>query len=288
MHKKGRVRKMRRILVPIDDSDLSARALPIAMRLAQAQDAELVLVRVTQPIHTFELWEGPHHAFDLSDDEARSKCLEIAAREDLAALVDRMTGLGLAARFLVLTGASAPRLLDAEEEVQPDLVVMASHARSALERFALGSVSERLLREGAAPVLIVQAASPIEGPLDTALVPLDGSRLAELALPVVESLARKPLRQVQLFRTAASRDETATARAYLERIAMRLEESGLTLDIEVSIDEPAPAIATPALGADLVILATHGRGGLDRLRYGSVAEQVIHQVQTPTLLVRAA
>jgi nucleotide-binding universal stress UspA family protein len=279
---------MRRILVPTDGSDLSARALPIAARLAQAQGAEIVLVRVTQIVETFDPFGGPHYAFELSDDAASSEWLEIVARDELAAIVDEMTELGVAARFLVIAGASAPMLLEAEEEQQPDLVVIASHGRSGLVRFALGSVSERLVQEGAAPVLIVQAASPVDSPLDSALVTLDGSQLAELALPVVESLAGKPVRQVQLLRTVASRDEIATASAYLDGVAMRLQEAGLRVTIEMPIDEPAPAIATAALGADMVILTTHGRGGFDRLRYGSVADQVLHQVQTPMLLVRAA
>ncbi len=179
-------------------------------------------------------------------------------------------------------------MIDTEQDVQPDLVVIASHGRSGLIRFALGSVTERLVREGNAPVLVVQAASPVDRPLDSALVPLDGSPLAELALAMVETLARKPVRQVRLLRAVANLDERPAAHAYLERIAKRLTDVGLTVSTSVPIAEPTQALAAAAASVDLVIIATHGRSGFDRVRHGSVAEHVTREVQTPVLLVRAA
>jgi nucleotide-binding universal stress UspA family protein len=173
-------------------------------------------------------------------------------------------------------------------ELQPDLVVMASHGRSGLPRFALGSTAERLVREGTAPVLIVHALNPLDQKLDFALVPLDGSPLAEQALPMVESLAGKPVRQVRLMRAVTRPDETPEARRYLEGVRDRLQSAGLEVTIEVRIDEPATAIRDAGERADLIVLATHGRGGFDRLRHGSVAERVTREAQMPVLLVRPA
>jgi nucleotide-binding universal stress UspA family protein len=219
--------------------------------------------------------------------EEMGEAFEIAAQQDLRAMADRIRARGGAARSVVLTGVPAASLLDSELEIQPDLVVIASHGRSGLIRFALGSVTERLVREGNAPVLVVQASSRVDRPLDSALVPLDGSALAELALPIVEALAGKPFRQVRLLRAVGSSDEVADGRAYLDGVAKRLSVAGLSITTDVAVAEPKEAIAAAAASVDMVILATHGRGGFDRLRHGSVAEEVTRDAHTPVLLVRA-
>jgi nucleotide-binding universal stress UspA family protein len=264
---------------------LSARAVPVAEAIARAQGAEIVLVRVVEPWNSSGLGFESYVASDVYDE--MTEALEIAAKQDLAMMVDRIKERGGAARSIAFTGVPGAGLLDAEVSMQPDLVVIASHGRSGLVRFALGSVTERLVREGNAPVLIVQAASPVDRPIDSALVPLDGSPLAELALPMMEALAGKPVRQVRLLRAVGGPDDAAAARDYLDHVANRLRNTGLMITVEVAIAEPTQAIANAAASVDLVVIATHGRGGFDRLRHGSVAEQVTHDVHTPVLLVRA-
>ncbi len=276
---------MRSILVPTDGSALSARAVPVAEAIARAQGAEIVLVRVVEPWNTSGLGFESYVTSDVYDE--MQEALEIAAQQDLAMMVERIKARGGPARSVVFSGVPGAGLLDSEEAVQPDLVVIASHGRSGLVRFALGSVTERLVRAGNAPVLVVQASSATDSPLGSALVPLDGSSLAELALPMVEGLAGKPIRQVRLLRAVNRSDEIAPAQEYLEQVARRLGVMGIDVTVDVAIGEPVPAIAEAATGADLVVLATHGRGGFDRLRHGSVAEQVTRDAHTPVLLVRA-
>ncbi len=276
---------MRSILVPTDGSALSVRAVPVAETIARAQGAEIVLVRVVEPWSTAGLGYESYVTSDVYDELTES--LENAARQDLAMMVDRIKERGSNARSLLFTGVPAAELLDAEQELQPDLVVIASHGRSGLVRFALGSVTERLVREGNAPVLVVQAASPVDRSLESALVPLDGSPLAELALLMVEALAGRPVRQVRLLRAVADLDERPAAHDYLEQVAKRLTGAGLTVSTAVPVAEPTEAIAAAAADVDLVVIATHGRSGFDRMRHGSVAERVTHDVQTPVLLVRA-
>jgi nucleotide-binding universal stress UspA family protein len=163
---------------------------------------------------------------------------------------------------------------------------MGTHGRTGLARFALGSVADVMVREGTTPVLLVRSLQEPKARMETALVPLDGSILAEEALPTVESLSGKPLRHVQLLRAVASSDEEAGAMAYLERVAERLRAARLTTRLMVETTTPADAITQWGRNADVVILSTHGRGGFDRLRHGSVAEQGTRYLTTPTLLVR--
>lgn len=135
----------------------------------------------------------------------------------------------------------------------------------------------------------------------TILVPLDGSPLAERALPHAEVIARATNARIALVRAAQEFalpgvDATpgrvkvmAEAEDYLTAIAERLIAAGLTVDTGVVNDNPTATILSEAeiRPADLIVMATHGRGGLGRLVYGSVAEAVLRRTTVPLLLVRA-
>jgi nucleotide-binding universal stress UspA family protein len=133
------------------------------------------------------------------------------------------------------------------------------------------------------------------------LVPLDGSPLAERALPYAVSLASASEARLVLVRAVEAHALTGRGRAkarvaamaeaetYLDGIADPLRERGLTVDIALPYGGAADAIADEIAfrAIDLVVMATHGRGGLGRVVYGSVAERILHEAEVPVLLVRA-
>jgi nucleotide-binding universal stress UspA family protein len=138
------------------------------------------------------------------------------------------------------------------------------------------------------------------------LVPLDGSQLAEAILPFVEQVAGPLDAEVVLLRvieplspvewvasagvltpdTFALRD--MDAEHYLRDVERRLSTKGLRVRTRVALGRPAEEIlaAAQATSADLIAMATHGRGGLGRLLFGSVAEAVLHAATVPVLLIR--
>jgi nucleotide-binding universal stress UspA family protein len=146
------------------------------------------------------------------------------------------------------------------------------------------------------------------------VVALDGSPLAEQVLPYVEALATRFGSTVTLLRairapgtiiaettapttpvagpvvdpTPIVEAERQEAAHYLESLADRLREQGLTIKDEVSEGPAAQVIVqrAQALGADLIAMTTHGRGGLGRLVFGSVADAVLRSAACPILLVR--
>jgi len=279
---------LQRILLPTDGSALSARALGIGETLAHSQGAELVLVRAVEP----PWWVGTDgNGYAGYTDADLYQQVEDAMNEDARVGLDqtaaRFAERGLKARTIVLHGFAASALLSCEQDENPDLVVMATHGRTGLQRFAVGSVADRLVREGASPVLLVRSFSPEVSWMERALVPLDGSALAEQALPMVETLAGKPLRWVKLLKVVDAEAEINAANAYLAPIAVRMATAGLEVIPEVRVGEPAPLIEAEAQSVDLVVMATHGRGGLDRFRHGSVAERATRHVAAAVLLVRA-
>jgi nucleotide-binding universal stress UspA family protein len=276
---------LKRILLPSDGSELSERALGISETLARAQGAELVVVRVVDPL----VWAAMSANEDVGPDlyQQVADAMEEDARRGLEQLLARFKGQDISARTVLLHGRAAFELLDCEEREMPDLVAIATHGRTGLSRFAMGSVADRLVREGLSPVLVVRSFSPDASRTDRLLVPLDGSAVAEQALTMVETLAGKPFRWIKLLRVVDSEAEIASVNAYLAPIAVRMAMAGLEVIPEVRIGDPARVIEAVAQSVDLVVLATHGRGGFDRFRHGSVAERATRHLTVPVLLVRA-
>jgi nucleotide-binding universal stress UspA family protein len=208
------------------------------------------------------------------------------AQRNLDALAATAQAKGVTAYAARLHGSPIPTLLDYEEMIRPDLVVMASHGRTGLARFARGSVADTLIREGTAPVLLVRSFGPETASLERAVLPLDGSPLAEAAVTMVEGLAGKPLKSVELCQAVAEPEDRQAAIPYLEAVADRLRTTGLEVTVAATVGQPNKIIQAAAKGNDLVIMATHGRSGLDRLRHGSVAEYALRELSVPLLLVR--
>lgn len=141
------------------------------------------------------------------------------------------------------------------------------------------------------------------------LVPLDGSKLAELALDyalqivspggrvVLVSVVQLPQYPIYDFYPAPSpvsaqveatmSDALPIAREYLERIADKIQKQGFTTQIEVEAGDPAEVITRRAreLGVDVIVMSTHGRSGLGRLLFGSVTQKVLGSTVIPVLVV---
>lgn len=145
------------------------------------------------------------------------------------------------------------------------------------------------------------------------LVPLDGSKLAECALPYAEALAQgchtgevmlvsvtervkgyRPLEDPskligqRLIPEATGKLEKQAQR-YLDRIAKEMKAKGINVSTQVLLWSPAEAIVGFAeeAGCDLIVMSSHGRSGPSRWAYGSVAEKVFRATCVPVLMVRA-
>lgn len=266
---------LRRILAPTDGSLESEKALPLAEQVALAQGAEVILTFIIdQPAISVGRPSGGASA-------------EQDAAEHLAAIESRLKEAGVRTRSVVDRGPTAATLLDREKAEQPDLLVIATHGRTGLARFALGSVTDRMVREGTAPVLIVRRSTEPSNRLRSALVLLDGSSFGEGGLAMAGELAGKPLRFIKLFRAVADPADRGSAEAYLQVAAGQLAASGVEVTTAVDIGDTRHVIERAAKGHDLVVLSTHGRSGFDRLRHGSVADYLVRYLDQPVLLVRA-
>jgi nucleotide-binding universal stress UspA family protein len=211
-------------------------------------------------------------------------------------------------------GIAADKILDFTVEKEIDLIIMATHGRSGITRWWMGSVAEKVTSEATAPVLLIRSKRPSKTGtagkllfLHKILAPLDGSDIGEAALPYAETLATNSGASISLLQVVSppgtveasllgGPDWRKFVRAmhdagvdYLKSISKRLSGKGIKSTYEVVTGDPADKIVeyTENEKVSLVAMSTHGRTGLARWVLGSVADKVLHGARMPILLVRS-
>jgi nucleotide-binding universal stress UspA family protein len=144
-----------RIVVPLDGSDGAETVLPFAEKIAGPLDAELVLVRVVEPIATaVALGSGEVGGLDALLYH------QTEAKRYLAEMAERLTAKGLRVRTLVALGAPVGEIVAAAEAENADLIAMTTHGRTGVRRLVFGSVAEGVLRAAAVPLLMFRMPAP--------------------------------------------------------------------------------------------------------------------------------
>jgi nucleotide-binding universal stress UspA family protein len=297
----------RSILVPLDGSPFGEHALPLALSIARRSGAQLYLAHVhVDSVPMFV--NGMVYLDPTADIQARER-----ERAYLDALATRLAKrLDRAITTTLLDGMVADALHDYATQIEADLVVLTTHGRAGLARAWLGSVADTLMRRLPIPVLLVrppEAAPDLnhEPVVARILIPLDGSTLAEQVLAHAMALGRpmqaaytllQAIDPVILGYTPAAyamgldeliiEQERVAAQSYLAEIAERLRAESLRVETNVAIGPSAAAILDYAHAhrVDLIALATHGRGGLQRWLLGSVADKVVRGASVPVLVYR--
>ena len=149
------------ILVPLDGSELSERALPMAQNLAQSSEATVHLIHMVSREHELVVGRGidSYQAAELEVDLARQLTESkldrgrIYLEQKGSQLSD--AGIKIATEFAVNAGEPAQNIIDYVKEHSISLVVMSTHGHGGLRRLFLGSVTDRVIRSCEVPVLIV-------------------------------------------------------------------------------------------------------------------------------------
>lgn len=295
----------RTILMPVDDVELAGRIMWHVRRLLARESASLTLLRVVKPPRS---WVRVIEATRPRSEHTLPRRLD-AARRELEALAGNLRRQGIdVARVEVHPGDPADEILKAVGRLKPALVAMAGHGWRGPIRWILGSVAERVLRGCPVPLLLCNPefrGTPGGRSFRRILVPLDGSALAASILPRVEDFAAIHDAEVVLLRVGPRRTSRLGFPVYVSlppptpaELEESLEEARDRLrkaDVRVRVltplsDDVAGEILRRAEAerVDLVAMATHGRTGLDRWVFGSVAEKVLRNAPTPLLSLRVA
>jgi nucleotide-binding universal stress UspA family protein len=292
------------LLVPLDGSYMAEAVLPTVQYLARRLGATVTLIHCIEE-HAPEEVHGDRHLS--SPAEAEAYLQEVSRR---------FAGAGLKVHCHVHApevGSVAKSILDHFSELQPDLVILSTHGPRGPRRWLFGSIAQQVTGGGTTPVLVVRASSSGDAPpfeCRRVLVLLDGNPEHEQGIDVAADLAQACSASLHLVmvvetfgtltgaRAATSRlmpGATSVvldmaeegAGAYLQGHLSRLSSSGIQATAEVARGAPIDVIEASARssGADLVVMGTHGKVGMDAFWSESLTPRLFSRLEVPILLV---
>lgn len=295
-----------RILFPYDGSEPSERAFSIALDLGE-------LGAVLDVVHFVDESRVIGQSASISEIADPTPIIDQLDRYGSALLRSAETRCKerhVAVTTTLVHERPVPGILQAVGKNHDDVIVLGTHARSGLPRTFLGSTAEGILRTATVPVLAVSTSTmTADGrPFRKVLLAVDGSAPSDAAGAVAARCAAIAGSACVVCTVMDSRDLLDKARVYgydptpfLDE--MKVEAQSLLRETRVKAalptettserlveGEPAAAIVSAAIesGADVIIMGTHGRRGLQRLVLGSVAEHVLRHSPLPVLVVRGA
>ncbi len=296
-----------KLLIPLDGSGTAEKVLPFAHLLAD---------KLKIPVELLGIIDIAEMATHLAAGKAQylegfMVEAERSSEAYLSGIAKKFSGPDV--KSSVARGNPEDVIIEKAAVDNRILITMATHGRSGINRWLLGSVAEKVLRGTSNPLFLVRADEKSKSKevavMNSVIVPLDGSELAETVLPTVVKLAKMLHLEVMLLRAyelpaeayygsedfLPNYDELkdrvkAEARSYLDKKAEVLKTEGV---------EKVSAILTEGPGANeiiryanmnpdtLVAMCTHGRSGVKRWVLGSVTEKVVRHSLDPVLVVSA-
>lgn len=286
-----------RVLVGYDFSATADSALEWIQELRRVGRCEVTVAHIDWPPQENERIGGSERETTARNSAAVQAVLE----RDLKAKVLPILGdEKVDVRVIDSWGRADLPLIDLARELKSDLIVVGTHQRQGLSRFWLGSVSRAVLHHSPVSVAVVPRLKQLEpksnvfAEIKRILVPTDFSELANRAIPYAYSMLPRG-GEVFLVHVAPSAKSKRIGLDALKRRLRRLipegaELRGIKTNLEIiQHSDPAKAICQGAerYGADVICMTTHGRSGLARKIFGSVAQAVSKRSVRPLLLLRA-
>lgn len=306
----------KKMLVPLDGSELAEAVFPYAKEVAGRLDMDVVLLHVYSP-EAREFVPMYQAYIEQAAQAIKRQIREVQQKTDVQSESEPTE-----VRGELITGCPAKEILRYAEKNAIDLILMTTHGHYGIKRWTMGSVADRVLCTSNTPILLVRADTTEETLFKqcsqkSMLVLLDGSELAESVLPHVEELAKQrgiePV-EVTLLRvceppstpayyapelTGIPLDwgeydqqvidkEVRVIQVYLARVEKRLKDKNIRVKSVILQGKAAEEIVDyiNKNPFQIIVMATHGRSGISRWVYGSVADRILHGVSSPIFLVR--
>jgi nucleotide-binding universal stress UspA family protein len=292
------------LLVPLDGSSLAEVALPYAAFIATAFGSTVMLIHVIERNPPQKV----HGVSHLTNADNARQYLEEVAQRAFPPHVKVQTHVHTSEVSEV-----ARSIVEHAGEFSPDLIVMCTHGGGDIKDWLFGNIAQQVISLGTTAVLLIPPGANPDGAFlaRRLLAPLDGDITHEQGIQVAVEFAQRCAASLHLLmvvhtpgsltgqRAAASRmlpGATAellnlteqASQDYLRGHVARLKPTELAISAEVARGDPAKTIVNTAqrIGADLIVLGTHGKSGMDAFWQGSVAPKVSSQSRIPILLVR--
>ncbi|MCX6055635.1 MAG: universal stress protein [Chloroflexi bacterium] len=291
------------ILLPLDGSQLAETAIPYVVTLCKKLDSQVTLLHVIEKDAPVAI-HGQSH---LTNEKDAYEYLQKVARGEF----------GFSCRVICHVHSEqvsrvSSSIVDHSSEFQPDLIVLCAHGEGGMRDFMIGSIAQQVIADGKIPVLLIH---PEHRPLDLSegfsslMVALDGEPDHDRSMDIAGELAMRFnstirfIRVVPTFFTLSGEQAAlgsmlpGTTNAYLdimeeeacEYLQEKLEvwrKKGINCAAEVQRGDPAQEVVKSALNsnANIIVLGTHGRSGLNAFWSGSVAPKIVAKTLIPVLL----
>lgn len=299
--------EFKRILCPVDCSDLSTRALHYAAAFARWYDGELIALHVLPSAADLFAWT-PDAASQMAPMLSPARAAH-AVRQQL-----ETAGIaGLEPRIVVHEGLEHEAIAALARDEHVDLLVIGTHGRRGFNRLFLGSVTEKVIRTAPCPVLTVPPGAPdASGPpvaFKRILCPLDYSASSTRALRYALELGRQGGGTVTVLHVCEYKDPKEPSayadpavRAFRQRMIADAHERlhhevegepqtwcGIEEIVALNTNRAAYEILdrSVAMDADLIVMGAQGSGGLELMLYGSNTHHAVRRARCPVLTVRA-
>ena len=267
---------LNRVLVATDGSDFSAGAIRTGVALARVRGARLIGLSVAP--------YNPEYSTLVPNLE------EEAGRRAREALASFVTEAGNGAETVTMESSDPSQgILEAARGHSADIIVVGRRGKRGLARLMVGDATAKVVGHAECPVLV----APREARLweKRILLATDGSPHSEAAAGAAGHLAKQaglPVSVVSVVTASHSPQRRQEAEQAVAATTERLEGMGIAAEGQVLEGRPDEAIVKAAadVGADLIVMGSHGRTGLTKILLGSVAERVIGQAICPVLVVK--
>ena len=287
------------ILLPLDGSQLAEAAIPYALEVCKHFGSNVTLLHLIEKDAPAEV-HGQHH---LTNEKEAVEYLT-SIQEKHFPNCDRLK------KHVHTEEVSqvSQSIVQHSDEFSPDLIVLCAHGQGGLRDIVAGSIAQQVIANGNVPVLVVHPEEQFDG-IKNLLIALDGDPEHDLALDAAVDFAKKFEAELRLVRivptySTLSGEQAAlgtmlpgTTQTYLDVMEDEAVEylqhlldgicgKGINCEAEVQRGDPAQEVVKSAItsNADLIILGTHGKSGLNAFWSGSVAPKIIAKTKKAVLL----
>ena len=315
----------KKILVPLDGSEHSRKIIRWATGLASALRAEVVLVSVVDPEEIEILEATISEVFDSERGGTTTQMAHSPvdiineaigqAEKTLREEAKKIEAAGVTSSARVVSGPPAEMIVAEAHALEVDMIAMATRRESALVRGVLGSVTDRVLHSTSIPILTLSPgdigdSDDFELTPSRIIVPLDGSQLSESVVAQATELAKATgaelvfteVLRLPFFGVGVAGMEYGSGdyagdfavdaqkveiTSYLNDFVEEAEKAGIEASASVRTGSPARQIVEEATESEnsMVVMGSHGAGGLKRWVIGSVADKVVRSARRPVLVI---
>jgi len=271
------IAKMEKLLVATDGSEFSKSAIREAINLAKICSSKLIAVSIVKTNPEFE---------DLVPQVIEK--LEKEVIRYLESIKNRASKENVDCEIIVhLSEEPYQDIIDEAAKNQVNMIIVGTHGRTGLKRLMMGSVTAKVIGHATCNVLVVPVTAKVE--CKNILIATDGSRYSDAAAIEAIGISKRCGSSLSVISVATSDEEIKSAEDNVKKVVELAEKEGIKTDGLAVKGIPYEAIvdASKRKGADLIVVGSHGRTGLERLLMGSVTERVIGHCESAVLVVKA-